>query len=656
MDSKLFKTSIDWGQALTGSLQWIAVAWAISAVCVIAVLAVLRMTTPWARQFWRVSGAYFTGRDSVPVWLKLGVLLLSVITAVRLNVLFSYQGNDMYSSLQTAFQGAATGNEAVKHSGVHGFWMSISIFSVMAVLHVARVMLDIYLTQHFMVAWRIWLTDRLTGDWLDGRAYYRAHFVHHPLDDAVVDGAAGSAVEGAVDNPDQRIQQDIDIFTAGNGANPNMPSNGTGSTLLFGAVQSMVTVVSFTAILWNLSGTLTIFGFDMPRAMFWIVLVYVLIATVIAFWIGRPLIRLSFRNELTNAAFRYALVRVRDAAEAVAFYRGELAERLQLRQRFSGIIDNYLRFVNRTIGFAGWNLSVSQAIVPLPWVIQAPRLFSGQIMFGDVSQTASAFGNIHDSLSFFRNAYDNFAGYRAAIIRLHGLVVANETARGLPELLVRPSTAGAVDIEGVEVRTPAGDHLIDSLDVHLDAGEALMISGPSGSGKTTLLRSLAQLWPYATGTLRRPDAANETMFLSQLPYIPLGDLRAVVSYPSSAGDIPDDRLRAALVQVALPHLVDRLDEVADWAKVLSPGEQQRVAFARVLLTRPKAVFLDESTSALDEGLELTLYRLLRAELPDTVLVSVSHRHTVAQHHRQLLELLGEGRWRLSPVQPEPAPA
>ena len=655
MDSKLFTPSIDWAQALFDSLGWIAMAWAISAVCVLAVLAVLRLTMPWARQFWQISGAYFTGRDSLRVWLMLAVLLLSVITAVRLNVLFSYQGNDMYSSLQTAFQGGAAGNDAVRDSGVHGFWMSIGIFSVMAVLHVARVMLDIYLTQRFMVNWRIWLTDRLTGDWLTGRAYYRAHFVGGSIDDeinSVIGGAAGAAggpVEGAVDNPDQRIQQDIDIFTAGNGANPNMPANGTGSTLLFGAVQSMVSVVSFTAILWNLSGTLPVFGLEVPRAMFWIVVLYVLIATVIAFWIGRPLIRLSFRNELTNAAFRYALVRVRDAAEAVAFYRGELAERLQLRQRFSAIIDNYLRFVNRTIGFTGWNLSMSQAIVPLPWVIQAPRLFTGQIMFGDVTQTAVAFGNISDSLSFFRNAYDNFAGYRAAIIRLHGLVEANAEARGLPELLVKPSPDGSVDLEGVEVRTPAGDHLIDSLDVHLDAGDALMIAGPSGSGKTTLLRSLAQLWPYAAGTLRRPDAANETMFISQLPYVPLGDLRAVVSYPCSAGEIADAEVTDTLVKVALPHLVDRLDEVQDWAKVLSPGEQQRVAFARILLTRPKAVFLDESTSALDEGLELTLYRLLRAELPGTVVVSVSHRPTVAQHHQQRLELLGEGRWQLSRV-------
>ena len=184
----------------------------------------------------------------------------------------------------------------------------------------------------------------------------------------------------------------------------------------------------------------------------------------------------------------------------------------------------------------------------------------------------------------------------------------------------------------------------------------MVITGRSGSGKTTLLRSLAQLWPYCSGTLRRPDEANETMFLSQLPYVPLGDLRAVVSYPAAPGDIPDTELQRALADVALGHLIIRLNEVQDWAKVLSPGEQQRVAFARILLTKPKAVFLDEATSALDEGLEFQMYELLRTRLPNTIVVSVSHRPTVEQHHEQELELLGEGAWRLGRVEgDEPVP-
>jgi vitamin B12/bleomycin/antimicrobial peptide transport system ATP-binding/permease protein len=633
---ELFKPSISWGHALAESLSWIAIAWAISAVCLLVVLALLRLATPWGRQFWRITDGYFTGRDSARVWLMLGILLLSVVIGVRLSVLFSYQANDLNSSIQTAVQGMAIHDDAVKASGVHGFWMSIFHFSIMAAIFIARVVLDIYLMQRFIVTWRIWLTTRLTGDWLEGRAYYRARFI-----------------DGTIDNPDQRIQQDIDVLTAGVGATPNVPSNGTGDVLVFGAVRSVLSVVSFTAILWNLSGTLTLFGVSMPRAMFWILIVYVLVATIGGFWIGRPLIRLSFRNEVTNAAFRYALVRVRDAAEAVGFYRGESAERVQLSSRFRLIIDNYLHYVNRTVGWFGFNISMSQLIVPLPWVLQAPRLFSGQIKFGSVTQTATAFNEISDGLSFFRNVYDQFASYRAAIIRLHGLVVADDKARELPELLVVPSVDGAVDIEGVEVRTPDGDQLIDSLDLHLSEGDALVITGPSGSGKTTLLRSLAQLWPYGSGTLRCPDGPNQTMFLSQLPYVPLGDLRSVVSYPAESGDIPDAALRDVLERVMLPHLVDLLGEEQDWVKVLSPGEQQRVAFARVLLTRPKAVFVDEATSAMDEGLELTMYRLLRAELPGTVLVSVSHRSTVESHHQQRLELLGEGRWQLSPVDKGP---
>jgi vitamin B12/bleomycin/antimicrobial peptide transport system ATP-binding/permease protein len=633
----LFKPSINWSTALVDSLRWTAIAWAIGAVSLLVVLLAFRYLTPWGQQFWRITRGYFVGPASIKVWLMLGVLLLSVLLAVRLTVLLSYQGNDLYTGVQIAVQGLAAGDDKVKESGIHGFWMSIAIFSVLATLYVARFMADIYLTQRFIIAWRMWLTSHLTDDWLDGRAYYRDLFI-----------------DNTIDNPDQRIQQDIDIFTTNAGGTPNVPSNGTGSTLLFGAVNAVASVISFAAILWNLSGNLNLFGVEFPRAMFWTVLIYVLIATVVAIWLGRPLIWLSFNNEKLNAAFRYGLVRLRDAAEAVGFYRGERVERAQLWRRFTPIIDNYRKFVRRTIIFNGWNWSVSQAIVPLPWVIQAPRLFAGQINFGDVGQTATAFGNISDSLSFFRNNYDAFAAFRAAIIRLHGLVDANSRGRALPALLVKPSEEVAVELANVEVRTPGGDQLIDSLDVQLETGGTLVITGRSGAGKTTLLRSLAELWPYASGTLCRPDGDNATMFLSQLPYVPLGNLRSVVCYPNTADDVADDELHDVLTKVALAPLIGRLDEEQDWAKVLSPGEQQRVAFARILLTKPKAVFLDESTSALDEGLEFALYQMLRSELPDCVVVSVSHRHTVEQHHDRELQLLGGGEWRLGPVEKEPA--
>jgi putative ATP-binding cassette transporter len=290
---------------------------------------------------------------------------------------------------------------------------------------------------------------------------------------------------------------------------------------------------------------------------------------------------------------------------------------------------------------------VNQVAVIFPWLIQGPRFFAGQVTFGDVTQTASAFGEIHDSLSFFREAYDDFAAYRASTIRLHGLLDADDRSRDLPKLSTTGETQG-VTISDVDVRRPDGVVLIDDLDLRLDSGDALVVKGASGSGKTTLLRTLAQIWPYADGAIGAP-AGNATLFLSQIPYLPLGDLRTAVAYPAETAEFDDAVLKATLVKVSLPHLVDQLDVTEDWSKVLSPGEQQRIAFARILLIRPAVVFLDEATSAIDEGLEYALYQLVRTELPETILVSVAHRSTVDVHHTQRLELSGTGSWELAPI-------
>ncbi|HPY25880.1 MAG TPA: ABC transporter ATP-binding protein/permease, partial [Mycobacterium sp.] len=591
------------------------------------------------RQYWRVTGSYFTGRSAVRVWIWLGVLLLSVIVSVRLDVLFTYFGNDLYTAMQVAFEATGANEPVIRGDAIRGFWTALGIFGILATIYISQVMLDIYLTQRFIIRWRTWLTNRLTGDWLDDRAYYRGRFT-----------------DTNTDNPDQRIQYDIDIFTTGTGGTPNTPTVGTGAVLIFGAISSVVTIVAFIPILWDLSFDVTIFGLTLPKALFWVAFVYVFLATVVAFWIGRPLIGLSFRNELTNAAFRYALVRLRDTAEAIGFYRGENTERGLLRTRFDNIISNYRSYVRRTLGFTGWNLAMSQAITPLPLIVQAPNLFSGKMDFGDVTQSASAFSSISDSLSFFRNAYDQFAAYRAAIIRLDGLCEANRLAREMPSLDTEHCTDGTLELRGVEVRTPSGSQLVDPLDLRLEPGDTMVVTGRSGSGKTTLLRSLAQMWPYTTGTVRRPLDDHQTMFLCQTPYVPLGDLRTVVSYPAAAGAIPDAELQSVLHKVALPHLVTRLNEEEDWAKVLSPGEQQRIAFARILLTKPRVALLDEATSALDEGLEFVVYDLVRTELPRTILVSVSHRPTVNQYHDIHLELLGDGAWRLNRNRgSEPAP-
>ena len=624
-----YKPSLAWNHEFVRSLVWVLEAGTISGALLLFVAVLLARYTTWGRQYWRITGDYFKGRQSVRVWGLFVVLLLSIMMNVRIEVLLSYYANDLYSSLQVAFQGTAARNTAVRNSGIHGFWMAIAIYGVIATVSFIRVMFDVYLTQRFIIAWRVWLTHRLTGDWLRGEAYYRGRFI-----------------DNTIDNPDQRIQQDIDMFTTGVGHATNHPSLRSNNTLVFGALDSVVAVFAFAAILWHLSGTLKLFAVSIPKAMFVIVFVYVLVATLITFWIGHPLIRLSFRNERLNAGFRYSLIRLRDAAEAVGFYRGERTEETLLNGAFAAVITNYRRYLRRTMGFLGWNMAVSQAIGPLPFVVQAPRVFAGAITFGDVIQSSRAFGTMQESLSFFRHAYDRFASYRASILRLNGLIDANEEARVLPGLTLAASHDGSLELVDVEVRTPSGDQLIEPLDLRLEPGGSLSITGRTGSGKTTLLRSLALLWPFASGTLRGPADERETMFLSQLPYVPLGDLRAVVSYPAGVGEFPDAELRRALNKVALGHLGERLDEIQDWAKVLPPGEQQRVAFARILLTKPKAVFLDEATSAVDEELEYELYFKLRSECPNTIVVSVRPRHTVEQHHEQQLQMLDKGAWRL----------
>jgi vitamin B12/bleomycin/antimicrobial peptide transport system ATP-binding/permease protein len=634
-----YTPSLAWNHEFVRSMLWVIQTAIISGTLLLIVVVLLARYTRWGRQYWRITGDYFKGRQSLPAWGLFVVLLLLVVTNVRVEVLLSYYVNDLYSSLQVAFQGGAAHNIAVRNSGIHGVWMAIATYCVIATVNVIRFVLDVYVTQRFIIRWRVWLTHRLTADWLRGAAYYRGRFIDH-----------------TIDNPDQRIQQDIDILTAGAGRSTNQPSLHASNTLVFGALGAVVSVCSFGAILWDLSGPLRLFGVSIPKAMFVIVFGYVLIATMIAFWLGHPLIRLSFRNEVFNAAFRYALIRLRDAAEAVGFHHGHQAEETLLSGAFASIIANYRRYVRRNLGFLGWNLAVSQAIGPLPIIVQAPRLFAGEITFGGVMQSSRAFATMQESLSFFRNTYDQFASYRASILRLSGLIDANEKARELPELTVSASRDGSLELVDVEVRTPSGDQLVEPLDLRLNVGDWLLITGRSGSGKTTLLRSLALLWPFASGTLHRPaDDEQETMFLPQVPYVPLGDLRAVVCYPTEVGEFSDGEVRRALNKVALWHLSDRLDENQDWAKVLNPSELQRIAFARILLAEPKAVFLDEATSALDEELEYELYEKLHSECPNTIVVSVRHRRTVPQHHEQHLQLLGEGAWRLNRVGEVPTP-
>ena len=600
---------LNWQQQLVESAIWLARAFGITAVAMAVIAVVLARTTDWGRKFWRLAWPYLTPRRSWRPLLTLALLLLLAMAAVRMTVLFSFWYNGFYSALQALDQSA--------------FWRFLGIFAVLATVHVVRTLVDSYAGQAFDIHWRVWLNDHLTRDWLGAGAYYRGHFVNEP-----------------VDNPDQRIEQDITMFVTGS------------RTLAIGALSALVSLVAFTGILWGLSGPLTVAGVEIPRAMVFVVFLYVIVATWFAFKIGRPLIKLNFLSERLTANFRYALVRLRENAENVAFYQGEAVERGNLWTRFTAYIANLWARVYRGLKFDGFNLSVSQVAVVFPFILQAPRFFTGAIKLGDVMQTSQAFGQVQDALSFFRTSYDTFAQYRATLDRLNGFLDANEAARALPSVQTEPLPDG-LDINGVTVRRPDGGVLLHTLNLRLRPGQTLLIKGPSGSGKTTLLRALAGLWPYAQGHVRRPEGAS-ALFLSQRPYLPLGDLRSAVAYPGVALPQDDARLADALRQVNLGHLSARLDEVADWSRILSIGEQQRVAFARVLFNRPAIVFLDEATSATDEGLEHMLYSLLRSALPDCMLVSVGHRSTLDPFHTHRLDLDGAGGWTAGPMAPPAA--
>lgn len=486
------------------------------------------------------------------------------------------------------------------------------VFAVLATIHVARTLLNFYLRQAFLIRWRAWLTDAMIARWLAKQSYFRSQYV-----------------EGSADNPDQRIQQDVDSFVS------------SSLNLSMGLLDAVVSLFSFTLILWTLSGALALLGVEIPRAMVFLVYLYVLIATVFAVKLGRPLIALNFLNEKFNANFRYALIRVREYGESIAFYRGEGIERGNLLSRFSDIIRNMWAIVFRSLKFQGFNLAISQAAVVFPFIVQAPRLLSGKITLGDMMQTSQAFGQVQDALSFLRSSYDDFANFRAVLNRLSGFLETLDAVEQLPTAQIE-QTSHELSIRALTVHTPAQTLLLSDLHLSLVKGDSLIIRGRSGSGKTTLLRAIAGLWPYVAGKVLRP--IEQVLFLSQKPYLPLGTLRTALYYPKSAeaGDEAAEILR----QCQLSHLVARLDQEADWSSMLSLGEQQRLAIGRALLSRAELIFLDEASSAMDEGLEYAMYQLLRQSLPHSIIVSVGHRSSLLDFHNKELDILGEGKWNL----------
>ncbi|MGE8385878.1 MAG: ABC transporter ATP-binding protein/permease, partial [Pseudomonas putida] len=336
---------MNWHQALQESLSWLAIATFITLVCFTAAATLAVRCTRWGNQFWQLAGPYFNFRRSWRPLLVFALLLVLTLFSVRLNVLFSFWYNGFYSALQGLDQAA--------------FWYMLGVFAVLATIHVLRSLFTFYVTQAFSIQWRVWLTKRLTNDWMHGDAYYRGQFLAEP-----------------VDNPDQRIELDANAFVTNS------------VTLALGAVSALVSLVAFTGILWSLSAPLAVAGVEVPRAMVFAVYLYVIVATWIAFRLGRPLIRLNFLNEKLTANFRYALMRLRENAENIAFYQGALVERGTLLGRFGALIVNAWALVFRNLKFSGFNLGVSQVAVVFPFILQAPRFFSGAIKLGDVMQTA----------------------------------------------------------------------------------------------------------------------------------------------------------------------------------------------------------------------------------------------------------------------------
>jgi putative ATP-binding cassette transporter len=408
----------------------------------------------------------------------------------------------------------------------------------------------------------------------------------------------------------------------------------------------VVSLFAFSIILWGLSGALAIAGFEIPHGMIFAVYVYVVIATVFAVRLGHPLINLSFLAEKFNANFRYALIRLREYSESIAFFRGETVERGTLARRFMQVIGNSWNVLHRMLKFQGFNLAVSQASTVFPFIVQAPRLFSKQITLGDMMQTAQAFSQVEGALSFFRSSYDEFAGYRAVIIRLNGFLDLMESTEALPSPQFAHRKQG-FGVQALGVTTPSGTVLLEDLNLSLAPGSSLLIRGRSGVGKTTLLRAVAGLWPYATGAVIRPEGES-ALFLPQKPYLPLGTLRAALYYPAAPG--AGDEAAAVLRDCLLAKLIPQLDLEADWSRILSLGEQQRLAIGRVLLAKPDMLFLDEASSAMDESLEHTMYTLVRAALPHVIMISVGHRSSLLAFHAEELTLQGEGKWALGAVE------
>ncbi|MBV0844662.1 MULTISPECIES: ABC transporter ATP-binding protein/permease [Serratia] len=542
---------------------------------------------------WQLIKPFWVSEEKLRAWAMLIAIIALSLGLVYISVLINQWNQVFYDALQNK-------NYPVFKAQLWRFTYLALIFIVLAVF-------KIYLTQGLQMHWRRWMTEKFMGKWLAHQAYYHTE------------------QQQIVDNPDQRIAEDLNVLTQYT------------LSLSLGLLSSLVTLFSFIAILWHVSGPITFVisqhAITLPGYMVWFALLYAGLGSLLIWWVGKPLVQLGFNQERYEANFRFGLIRIRENNDAIALYHGEPHEAQQLGGRFEAIRANWWSIMRITRRLNIASNFYSQFAIVFPLLVAAPRYFSGAIQMGGMMQIASAFGQVQGALSWFIDAFTDLATWKACVNRLAGFNAAvdqvHHQQRGIQ---LQPENEQPMVLDRLSLQLPDGQRLLEPTSMTLKRGDRVLIVGPSGCGKSTLLRAIAGIWPYGSGAIGL-DAASSTLFLPQRSYIPIGTLREALSYPHLAAEYSDEQLLKALDNCRLKHLQRWLDTSANWSQRLSPGEQQRLAFARTILTRPDILFLDEATSALDDETEQLMYCLLVDELPDVTLVSVAHRNSVAKYHQ-----------------------
>ena len=581
---------MNWQTELNNSLNWILTAlfWVI--LCFSVTMLALKQTT-FGKKFWCIVSPSINKKTSIKLILMLLVLFMMILLEVRFSVLNSFFYNGLYSSMQEL--------------NIEKFWFFAKLNALLVVAQVIHAIADYFFQQVFEIRWLENLNATLIKRWLNKKKYYRLKYERD-----------------LPDNIDQRIEQDAREFITNT------------VQIVRGVINSVLTTIEFTIILWSLSGVLTLFGFNIEKGVVFFIYAFIIFATLMSVWIGRPLIKLNFTKEKLNGDYRYSLIRVRDNAESIAFYNGEPKEQTFLQHQFRQIIHNRWSIVLKMLGLNSFNSGVTRVAKLLPLMLQAPRFFSGQIKLGDMHQTVQAFNRLMTALSFFRLFYEQFTLYQARLNRLYGFITKMDELD--KQNIHHPfHCSHRVALKNFGIKDEQGNVLLNNLNIHLENGDALLIQGASGTGKTSLLKAIAGIYPFETvGIAEHPCMGS--LFLPQRPYMPQGTLREAICYPNINPSHAE--LEQTMKDCALGKYIHALNVKNDWQAILSPGELQRVAFIRILLTKPDVVFLDETTSALDETTEYLLYQTIKERLPEMIILSVGHRSTLQQFHNKQLKL------------------